>query len=286
MADLPALSPFGFLDYRKFLGEFFQRKKALKPGFSYRVFCRTAGINSPGLVCEVLAGTRRLSPAYVGKFATGLGLDEKESRYFGLMVAFTHSANDQAREDLYAAMLGTMPVRVQGLRRSQWDYFSKWYNVAVREALSIEAITGGPESVARLARRIDPPLTQAQAQSALSLLRELDLIEKDGDGNWKARHASLATPGDESQSILFRAYRKAMLARASEALDRAPAAAQNQSCITLSVSETGMQRILAQVEEFHKRILETVRMDTGEDRVMQLNLQFFPLTALEDAHAA
>jgi uncharacterized protein (TIGR02147 family) len=258
----------------------------MKPGFSYRVFCRTAGINSPGLVSEILAGTRKLSSAYIRKFAVGLGLDEKESRYFAALVPFTHAGDGQAREDLYAEMLQAMPPRAQGLRRSQWDYFSKWYHVAVREALAICAVGENPGDIERLARRLDPPITPAQAQSALALLKDLDLIAKDTEGNWKARHDSLATPGDESQSLLFRAYRKAMLARAAEALDRAPAAAQNQSCVTLSVSEQGMRRILAQVEEFHKRILETVRMDSGEDRVMQLNLQFFPLTHLEDRHAA
>lgn len=286
MLDAPPISPFGFLDYRKFLGEWFRHKKALKPGFSYRVFCRKAGINSPGLISEILAGTRRLSRTYVAKFVQALGLDEAEARYFGLLVDFTQAGDEDARETLYSGLLRSMPAPVQGLRRSQWEYFSKWYHVAVREALAIESVGESPEDAARLARRLDPPITAAQAQSALALLRDLDLIALDRDGRWKARHASLATPGDESQSLLFRAYRKSMLARSAEALDRYPASAQNQSCVTMSVSEAGMRRILAQVEEFHKRVSETVRMDQGEDRVMQLNLQFFPLTALEDRHAA
>jgi uncharacterized protein (TIGR02147 family) len=269
------LSLFAYLDYRKFLGDFFQRKKSLNKGFSYRLFCRKAGINSPGFISEVIGGSRNLSKGYVEKFALGLGLDAKERDYFELMVAFTHAGTAEARQDAYGLMVKAMPLRIQGLRRSQWDYFSKWYHVAIRETLSILKVK---DDYSALAARLEPAITAGQAEAGVELLRELGLIEKDAEGYWKASHVSLVTKGDESESLLFRAYRKEMLARATEALDRFPATVQNNSCITLSVSAAGMERILSHLEEFHKRVIETVQSDSGEDRVVQINMQAFPLT--------
>ncbi|MDB5051072.1 MAG: hypothetical protein JWO30_4143 [Fibrobacteres bacterium] len=279
--DTP-LHLFEYLDYRKFLGDFFRRKRSLNKGFSYRLFCRKANINSPGFISEVVGGTRNLSKACVEKFAVALGLDAKEKSYFELMVAFTHAKTDEAKQSLYALMVKAMPLQIQGLRRSQWDYFSKWYHVAVRETLSILEVK---DDYAALANRLNPAITPAQAKSAVALLRELGLIERDPKGFWKARHVSLVTKGDDSESLLFRAFRKEMLAKAAEALDRFPAKAQNSSCITLSISPEGMARVLAHLEEFHQRVIETVQADRGEDRVVQINMQVFPLTGIEEAHA-
>jgi uncharacterized protein (TIGR02147 family) len=154
--------------------------------------------------------------------------------------------------------------------------------VAVRETLSILDVK---DDHAALAARLDPPITPAQAASAISRLEGLGLIERNASGHWKAKHVSLSTKGDESESLLFRAYRKEMLARASEALDRLPPGAHHNSCVTLSVSPQGMERILAHVEEFHRRVIETVQADRGEDRILQINLQAFPLTKTEEPHA-
>jgi uncharacterized protein (TIGR02147 family) len=278
MSPESPISLYDFLDYRKFLGAFFQKKKSLNKGFSYRLFCRKAGINSPGFITGAINGSRNLSKGYIEKFAHALGLDDKERAYFELMAAFTHAATDQARQEIYALMVKAMPLRIQGLRRSQWEYFSKWYHVAVRETLSILRVR---DDYAALAQRLHPPITAAQAKDAVALLADLGLVERDAEGCWKARHVSLVTKGDESESLLFRAYRREMLARAVEALDGVPAAAQNQSCVTLSVSPAGMERILAHLEEFHKRVIETVQADRGEDRVVQINMQVFPLTGIE-----
>jgi uncharacterized protein (TIGR02147 family) len=282
MDPSPPLTPYGYLDGRKFLADWFARKKCLNAAFSYRVFCRKAGINSPGLVSEVLAGTRPLSRSYAERFAQGMALDGAERSYFLDLIAFTQARTDAARREYYGRLLSAMPLRVHGLRRSQWEYFSKWHHVAVREALAVLDVE---EDYSALGAALRPPIPASEAKAAISLLAELGLIARDAAGRWKACHASLETPGDESQSLLFRAYRKEMLARAADALDREPPGAQVQTCTTLSVSPQGLQRIQAHLDEFHRRVLETVQADRGEDRVMQLNIQLFPLASAGGGHA-
>ncbi|MDB5105992.1 MAG: hypothetical protein JWP91_3681 [Fibrobacteres bacterium] len=274
---------FEYLDYRKFLGDFFGYKKSVNKGFSYRLFCRKAGINSPGLVSQVIGGSRNLSKAYLPKFTKALGLDEKEAAFFGSMVAFNQAVTDKDKQALYELMVKALPLRTQRLRRSHLDYFSKWYHVAIRETLSIHKLKG--EDCESLAARLAPAITVPQAKAALKLLAGLGLIERDAEGFWKASHVSLVSQGDEAETLLYRAYRKEMILKALEALDRFPAHRQNSSCITMSVSPAGMERVMAYLEDFHRRVLETVQADSGEDRVMQINLQVFPLTRIGNADA-
>lgn len=282
MPFLPTPTPYGYLDYRKFLSDFFAFKKTASPSYSYRVFCRKAGMNSPGLVSEVMSGKRALSTSYAKRFALGLGLDEAEEAYFLDLVAYTQAKTDNARRLHYGRLLQSMPLRVQGLRRSQWEYFSHWHHVAVRETL---AILDFHDDFATLGRAIRPRLTAAQARASVELLAKLGLIARQECGRWVACNASLETPGDESQSLLFRAYRKEMLTRAAEALDRDAAEAQIQTCTTVSISQAAEGRIRALMDEFQRRVIETIRADQNEDRVMQLNIQWFPLAYAKDAHA-
>jgi uncharacterized protein (TIGR02147 family) len=46
----------------------------------------------------------------------------------------------------------------------------------------------------------------------------------------------------------------------------------------MSVSAQGLERVKAMIKECQQRILEIVQSDTDEDRVVQMNLQVFPLT--------
>lgn len=278
----PTFSIFDYLDYRKFLADFYQFKKSLNHHYSHRLFALKAGIRSTGYFSEVLSGRRHLSKAQVQKFAKAMDLGDRERTYFDLMVAFGRAKSEAAREGIYTMMLKAMPVLVQQVRQSQLEYFSKWYYVAVRESLAIVRVKGEGEDLAAI---LDPPVTEAQAKAALRLLERLGLAARDSEGCWRATHKSLLSSDDPGAGVMLRAFQGEMMGKAKEALDRVPREHRDVTCVTMSVSPSGMSRIKDLVADFHKRVLETVQADRDEDRVIQLNLQVFPLTRLEASHA-
>lgn len=279
----PTLSIFDYLDYRKFLEDFYAFKKTLNRHYSHRLFARRAGINSSGFFSEVLSGRRHLPQTQVAAFAKAMDLGGKEQEYFGLMVAYGHARTDAARKSVYELMLKAMPVHVQQVKRSQMEYFAKWYHVAVRESLAIAAVKGDGGELADL---LDPPIPPAQAKAALRVLERLGLIARDGDGCWRATQVSLLSPDAPEAGMLLRAFQREMMAKAAEALERVPQAERDVSCVTMSVSPQGLERLKALAAEFHRRVLETVQADRGEDRVVQLNVQLFPLTRPKTAGEA
>ncbi len=278
----PTLNIFEYLDYRKLLADFYSFKKSLNRHFSHRMFAQKAGINSTGYFSEVLNGRRNLANAQIRKFAKAMDLGEKESVYFELMVGFCHAKSDAARKSIYGLMLEAMPVNLQQIKQSQMEYFAKWYHVAVRETLSITAVKGDGEELAAL---LEPPITPLQAKGAMRVLERLRLVARDAEGCWRANHVSLLSPDDPGASLLLREFQREMMLRAADALERVPATGRDITSVTMSVSPQGLERIKVLAADFHKRVLEVVQSDRGEDRVIQLNVQVFPLTRSEEAHA-
>lgn len=284
------ISVYDYMDYRKFLVEWFLHRKAVNRHFSHRLFASRAGITSSGYLSEVMTGVRNLSRKKVVHFAKGLELGEREAVYFDRLVAFNHAKTHSARQTLYEALVQSLPPKLQTLKRGQMEYFSKWFYVAVREALAIVKVA---EDYGMLAARLRPPITAAQAKAAVRLLDDLGLVERGEDGAWRVRHVSLLSKRDESAPLLVRAFQGEMIAKAREALETVPWDQRDISTVTMSISAQGMQRLQAAAKEFRARAREIAQADRGEDRVVQLNIQIFPLTRSEepgqvcneDAHA-
>jgi uncharacterized protein (TIGR02147 family) len=46
----------------------------------------------------------------------------------------------------------------------------------------------------------------------------------------------------------------------------------------MSVSQNGFEKIKSELQAFRKKIISIAENDSGEDRVVQFNMQLFPLT--------
>lgn len=284
------ISLYDYMDYRAFLADWFRLKKSMNPRFSHRIFAQKAEIKSSGYFSEVTGGLRNLSKGKIPGFARALELDERERAFLERLVAFNDAKSSQAKQLLYGQVLKALPSRAQQVKLPQMEYFSKWYYVAVREALSVIPVSGDCNA---LAAALHPPITTAQARGALKLLERLSLIERDPGGVWRARHTALLGKRDEATAVLMRAFQGEMIGRARDALETVPQAYRDISTVTMSISSRGLGRLKGAIEDFRKHVRDIVRSDSGEDRVIQLNIQVFPLTRFghlpvppaEEAHA-
>jgi uncharacterized protein (TIGR02147 family) len=266
-----------YFDYRKFLADFYENKKAENRSFSYRSFARRAGFNSSGYYSDVVNQKRNLSDSLLPKFAKGLDLSVEEIRYFEQLVHFDHASTPEIKQNVFEKVIALLPLRLQKIKQAQADYFSKWHHVAIRELL---AITNISENYDALANFVSPQITVKEAKQAILTLQELELIEKNTDGFWKATHSSLITRGEEIGPFLIQQYHSRMLELASESLTRHAKPDRSLSTTTMSISIEGTERIKHHIEKFQKTLIELVESDKQEDRVYQLNVQFFPLSQI------
>jgi len=104
---------------------------------------------------------------------------------------------------------------------------------------------------------------------------------KDGTGTYSKTTASLTT-GPQVRSIAVANYHKAMMARASESIERFPADKRDISSLTISASEGTVSAIVAKITEIRREFLEMSDADKNSRKVIQVNFQVFPVSQTID----
>ena len=269
---------FGYYNYRKYLQDFYEYRKSVHRHFSYRAFAQKAGYTSSGLYLDLVKGRKSITEQLVPKFAKALGLGDKESIYFQLMVDFTHATLPATKQEIFEHMASMLPRSMKILTRNQKEYFSKWYYVAVRESLGVLNIT---DNFQDLAFFLVPRISVPQAKQAIQLLADLELIEK-VDGIWRSRNKTISS-GGEVDPLMVHQFQKEMIELGKQAIGHFSRERRNISCTTMSVSPMGLERIIHKIDIFRREVIEIVRSDEGERLVCQLNVQFFPLSKEKEA---
>ena len=85
------MNVYAYYNYRKYLQDYYEYQKSVQRYFSYRSFAKKVGYSSSGFYLDLIKGRKSLTPAMVTKFIAALGLNEREGRYFQLMVDFIES---------------------------------------------------------------------------------------------------------------------------------------------------------------------------------------------------
>ena len=159
------------------------------------------------------------------------------------------------------------------MKQEQVDYYKDWYNVAVREALSVLNISDNYQDLAFF---MNPRITVPQAKRAIKLLSDLGLIEKE-NGFWRSVNKTI-TSGREIPAFIVHKFQKEMMDLGKAAVDNYSTERRNVSCTTMSVSPQGLERIIHKIDAFRKEVVDIVRSDDGESMIYELNIQFFPLS--------
>ncbi len=267
------VSIFDYVDYRSFLKAYYEWQKTVSAHFSYRYFMQKAGYNSSGLYSGIVKGETNLTEKLVQKFACAMKLTHKEQDFMMLMVQYQRAQSNDAKQIVYDKMILLIPGKSRRVKAEQKRYYSKWYYVAIREALSIMNID---DNFKDLAQYLTPNLKVSEVKKALGTLKELGMIEKKNDGFWKVVDTSIVSGGELGPHIIHE-FQKEMMNVAKESLGRYPKTERHVTTKTFSISTEGYMRLTQKIVGFHKEIKEILRTDVNEKHVYQFNMQLFPL---------
>jgi uncharacterized protein (TIGR02147 family) len=273
------VNAFEYLDYRAFLRDLYAQKKVAKAGFSHRAFSRRAGLRSTNYLVLVMAGKRNLTADGAQRFARGFGLGREESDYFCELVLFNQAKTADERSRVYERLGRFRKFRgAHKLAVAQGEYHATWYLPAIRELAAREDFRNDP---AWIARTLIPPITATEAKRALARLVELGLLVPSADGRLR-RQTELVTTGSGPLGHHVVNYHRAMMARASEAIDRVPREEREISSVTLCVSHDVLLRLKERIRDFRRELLQLAELEGNPERVVQINFQLFPLSNRED----
>jgi len=159
-------SIFKFIDYRRFLEQYYTDKKKNSRYFSYRYFATKTGINSPSFLKHVIDGKRNLTDSVVEKFCVALNLNKKESLYFRHLVLFNQAKTSIEKQEHYT-LLRTfcMNVKESVLGEKQLKYFDTWYSVILRELVCLYNFK---DDYKMISQAIIPNITIAETKTSIN----------------------------------------------------------------------------------------------------------------------
>jgi uncharacterized protein (TIGR02147 family) len=278
MGKQKSISIYDYTDYRQYLKDYYEEQKAKLPAFSYRYFAKKAGFNSSGLYKDIVDGRTGITRGMILRFSRAMKLAKKQEEYFETMVYFNEARTIEEKKLYFERMLRYYHSKAYKVDAALYEYYSKWYYVAVRELLAVGNFS---EDCAAIAQSLNPAISPDQAKKAIDVLKKLGLIRKDARGNYKAAEKILTT-GPNVKALCIASFQKSMMDMAKEALDRHPVENRNISTVTFSVSGETFDEIKAELDACRKRILGMIDRSSGEDRVCQLNMQLFPLSGIKE----
>lgn len=285
MLYVAAMLPvFEYTDYRAFLTDAYQARKAQHSWFSYGVMAQRAGFKARDFLLRVMRGERCLSAESSRKVAAALDLGRRETEYFLNLVEYNQAKTDAQKEHAWGMLQASLsrtgnPSQTRMLTDLHREVMSRWHHLAIRSLLEMNPDKGDWEA---LGKRLHPPCTAAVVKRSIKLLDDAGLVAKGEDGCWRSTEKSVATSA-EVRTLALRSFYRDCLKLAGEAIEGVDSAERNISGVTLGISERTYNVLVERLAAVREEISRLADNDPQADRVYQCNLLLFPLARAKGA---
>ncbi len=230
-------------------------------------------------VIKVLQGKLHISTKKINSFVRLLELNDTEAEFFEMLVHFGKAKTERQRKLYFNRLFSISSVKAHRLEPSQYEFFQKWYYVAV---WSIINCTPFNEDYRSIARKCMPAITVWEAKRAVKLLEKLGLIAKEKDDCYHTTDLNLTT-GKKWFSHAIESHQRDMIRLAGEAINRFQKRVRDISTVTMTIDEKALPEFQDHIRKFRSSLIKMVNSYAGTGRIYQLNMQLFPLsTELEE----
>ena len=269
---------FEYLDYREFLRDYYQSKKAANPAFSLRAFSDKIGFKAKDFISRVMQGDKNLATQSIQKIVTGLKFGKREASFFEDLVWFNQAETMDEKNSWFQKMQNELKIVrfTEGqhqLAFYQYQVYSHWRHLVVRSLIGMYGFHGDFTS---LAKSVHPTITIEEAKESVELLEKCNLVKKNEDGSYELVNKDITT-GDRTSKIALRGFHQHCLALGAESIDRDPPTMRNISGLTLGISQAGYEKIVERMSAFRKEIAQIANEDKDADKVYQMQLLLFPI---------
>ncbi|MDB5104118.1 MAG: hypothetical protein JWP91_1807 [Fibrobacteres bacterium] len=263
---------FDYLDYHRFLRDSYAARKQENSNFSHRFIAQQLGCN-PAYYLKVFQGKREISNKMILKVAELLRLSKKETECFETLVHFNKAKSSRDKAHFFERLSTHRSSKLRLVEESRYEFYEKWYYVAILEVLDYHPFKG---NYGELARMLVPAIKPREAQKAIEVLERLGFIRKAAGKGYEKTDA-LISAGEGWKSAYISNFLLTAMDLAKEAFIRQPVEKREIAAQTVSISGETLILIKERMKNLRKEILELAKRDQKADRVYQINLQAFPL---------
>lgn len=274
-----------YLDYRKYLKDFFEYKKALtqrdyRP-YSYQMFSAAADIKSPNYLKMIIEGKRNLSEDMISKFAKAMGLLKDQGDEFALLVKFNQT-EDSSERNLYLKKLSELRVqnklKTGEIDRKTWEKIPNWAAWVIYAMIDQE---GAQFDVNSLKKLLKGKASDEEIKIALQSLVSSGQLEQDSATGELRKANRLAEAAEEIPVALVRKLQSQLMSLGLESLYEDLPTQREFGTLTLSLTQQEFEEVKFKLRQMRKALHKDnaiAREKTKGEKVYQLNIQLFPVT--------
>jgi uncharacterized protein (TIGR02147 family) len=265
---------FAYVDYRLFLAEYYRVRKAQDPKFSHRYITAQVKASSAGWFSDIVNGRTNLSGNHLLGLIKLFGLSDAAAEYFELLVRYDQAGSMDEKNQLYRKLITIRGVKPELIGMHRFEFYSAWYHSVIRELLFIHPFKG---DYAALAKRLNPPITVAEARKSIQLLLDLGFIEK-GPGGIMKPTDSVLKKDPAFKSMHLHNFLKENIRLGTESLESFQKEERDISAMTLCLSKTGFEKAREEIRALRNRLLALTDADSDPEKVYQCNFHMFPVS--------
>jgi uncharacterized protein (TIGR02147 family) len=266
---------FAYTNYRTFLKDVYEEKKAANPQFSYRLFARLAGFSSPNYLKLIILAQRNLSPEGIAKVAKAVKLKVREAQFFDALVHFNQSNDREEKTEYYEKLLHFKAFKdIKAIESCSYEYLSKWYHAVIRELVLLESFREDPAWIGRKLRGL---ATEAEIRDSIRLLLALGFFIRDKSRRLRQADRNLATD-TEVADLSVSNFHDNMISLAADAIDNTQPEGRDISSVTVAIDRDTFEEAKRRVQDFRRELNVLLSRCQKPDAVYQINFQIFPLT--------
>lgn len=281
----PGPSLGAFTDYRAFLKEFYEWKRAQtrssRRPYSYATFSAAADIRSPNYLKLIIDGARNLSPEMAKKFAKALGLGKEETDEFCALVEYSQAVEPLER-NRRLKVLSDMRVRQQlksgEINAETWEKVPGWVTWVLYALTDQQNVKFEPDQLHDLMRGKARP--EEIRRSLERLLASGELV-RDPETGAVSKGREIMSGSENVPVALVRKLQAELIYLGLESLFRDQPQDREIGAQTMALTEDEFEVLKFELRQFRKRWAKDVgvaRTVSKGSRVFQLNIQLFPVT--------
>lgn len=261
-------------DYRLYLSEAFQTRRARNPNYSLRAFARDLGL-AVSTLAEVQKGKYGLSPSRALEVAAKLNLSKHQSEHFADLIAAQFARTEEQRQMAQAAVEKRIANFVQEVSLDSFKVISEWHHMAFLELMDLEK---HHLDKSRYAKKLG--VEEKVIEDSLERMARLGLIELTETSVKPTSHFTSVNNNYNSEAI--RSFHKQIIEKALYAIERQDNDKREVSSTLFSVKREDFPAARKALLDFRREFASRFGTTENADDICSLNIQFFSVLAAEE----
>jgi uncharacterized protein (TIGR02147 family) len=276
---------YNYVDYRAFLSDSLNYIQSRNSKYSATAFVRQAGFgeNSRGFFNLIMSGKRNLSSSTILGFAKTIKLNDKETFHFENLVHYNQAMTEKEKALYFERISKNMKGRESAafeLLKSQYNYFSHWYLVAIRELVAVKNFKENHEWIAKNLRN---KVSKKEIQEAIADLINLGLLKRNDQGVLVQSEEFVTFTDSSMNYTVVNALHSQFLDLAKDTLSEDPYKDRSASCVVIATEKENFDKIREEIKAFREHLLNKYGTNTGHlDCVLNIGIQLNHITTLEN----